>query len=40
MNFIYLNLGIKKTDEENMIIAVKDATLRKENLKNLGFAGI
>ena len=30
----------KKTNEENMIIAVKDATLRKESLKNLGFAGI
>ena len=40
MNFIYLNRGIKKTNEENMIIAVKDATWRKESLKNLGFAGI
>ena len=40
MNFIYVNRGIKKTNEENMIIAVKEATLRKESLKNLGFAGI
>ena len=30
MNFVYLNCGIKKTNEENMIIAVKDATLRKK----------
>ena len=30
----------KKKDEENMIIAIKDATLRKESLKNLGSAGI
>ena len=42
MNFIYLNRGIKKKkkNEENMIIAVKDATLPKESLKNLTFAGI
>ena len=32
--------GIKKTNEENVIIAVKDATLLKESLKNLDFAGI
>ena len=30
MNFMYLNRGIKKRNEENMIIAVKDVTLRKE----------
>ena len=30
----------KKKNEENMIIAVKDATLPKESLKNLTFAGI
>ena len=35
-----MNRGIKKTNEENMIIAVKDATLQKESLKNLGFAGV
>ena len=40
MNFIYLNRGIKKTNEENVIIAVKEATLLKESLKNLDFAGI
>ena len=40
MNFINLNRGIKKTNGENMIIAVRDATLRKESLKNLSFAGI
>ena len=31
---------LNKTNEENMIIAVKDTTLRKESLNNLGFAGI
>ena len=31
--------ALKKTNDENIIIAVKDATLRKESLKNLGLPG-